>query len=436
MSSRSEEKKKTKMVEFSVPLGLLNASYAATESFAGGMTDEKGNLAQPREGLTEEAFETRKRFGCLTKEDAALLADLRGVFEKHSHEVVDRFYAHLLQFDALRPLLADEATVKRLKGFQRDYLVSLASGNYDGQYAEDRLRIGRVHNKIGLDPEWYLGTYGLYLDLLFPLIHERFASDARQAVRASAALAKLMILDMQLVLDAYYGLQQKKAVERSEQLAAVGELAASIAHEVRNPLAGMKGALEVLRKELTVNPANQEIVDELLAQIVRLEHLVRDLLTFARPQALSRQLFDLHELLDRLLRLYKDESDSQGVAVHRIYESGTGRLTADPRQMEQVFLNLIHNALQAMPDGGTLTVTTRVSGRSIAITFSDTGKGIPTADLPKIFQPFFTTKHRGSGLGLSIVRKISEAHGGSVEIRTDPGKGTSATVIIPNDGSE
>jgi signal transduction histidine kinase len=198
----------------------------------------------------------------------------------------------------------------------------------------------------------------------------------------------------------------------------------------------MKGALEVLRKELTVNPANQEIVDELLAQIVRLEHLVRDLLTFARPQALSRQLFDLHELLDRLLRLYKDESDAKGVAVHRIYESGTGRLTADPRQMEQVFLNLIHNALQAMPDGGTLTVTARVSGRSIEITFSDTGKGIPTADLPKIFQPFFTTKHRGSGLGLSIVRKISEAHGGSVEIRTDPGKGTSATVIIPNDGSE
>ena len=432
----SKENKETKMVDFGVPLGLLNASYAATESLAYGMTHEKEKLAESREGLTEEAFETRKRFGCFTEEDAALLADLRKVFDSHSKEVVDRFYEHLVQFDALQPLLADEATVKRLKSFQRDYLVSLASGNYDGQYVEDRLRIGRVHEKVGLDPEWYLGTYGLYLDLLFPLIHERFASDARQAVRASAALAKLMILDMQLVLDAYYGLQQKKAVERSEQLAAVGELAASIAHEVRNPLAGMKGALEVLRKELTVNPANQEIVDELLAQIVRLEHLVRDLLTFARPQALSRQLFDLHELLDRLLRLYKDESDSQGVAVHRIYESGTGRLTADPRQMEQVFLNLIHNALQAMPDGGTLTVTARVSGRSIAITFSDTGKGISTADLPKIFQPFFTTKHRGSGLGLSIVRKISEAHGGSVEIRTDPGKGTSATVIIPNDGSE
>jgi len=436
MSTRSEKAKKAKMVEFGAPLGLRNASYAATESLVADMANKKEDLAQPRRVLSEEAFETRKRFGCFTKEDAALLADLRGVFDKHSHEVVDRFYTHLLQFDALRPLLADEAVVGRLKGFQRDYLVSMASGNYDGRYAENRLRIGRVHEKAGLDPEWYLGTYGLYLDLLFPLIHERFDSDPRRAVQASAALAKLMILDMQLVLDAYYGLQQKKAVERSEQLAAVGELAASIAHEVRNPLAGMKGALEVLRKELTVNPANQEIVDELLAQIVRLEHLVRDLLTFARPQALSRQLFDLHELLDRLLRLYTDEADSQGVAVHRIYESGTGRLTADLRQMEQVFLNLIHNALQAMPDGGTLTVTTRVAGRSVEITFSDTGKGIPTADLPKIFQPFFTTKHRGSGLGLSIVKKISEAHGGSVEIRTDLGQGTSATVIIPNDGSE
>jgi signal transduction histidine kinase len=339
-----------------------------------------------------------------------------------------------MQYDALQPLLTDEKTVTRLKSDQRDYLLSLASGQYDLEYARTRLKIGRIHDKIGLDPEWYLGTYGLYLDLLFPLIHERFAGDGGKAVQASAALAKLMILDMQLVLDSYYGSQQKKAVERSEQLAAVGELAASIAHEVRNPLAGMKGALEVLRKELTVNPANQEIVDELLVQITRLEHLVRDLLTYARPQALDRQLFDLHELLDRLLRLYKDESDSQGVAVYRIYESDTGRLTADPRQMEQVFLNLIHNAMQAMTEGGTLTVTTRVTGRSIAITFSDTGKGIPAADLSKIFQPFYTTKHRGSGLGLSIVKKISQAHGGSVEVHSDPGQGTSATVTIPTDG--
>jgi signal transduction histidine kinase len=252
-------------------------------------------------------------------------------------------------------------------------------------------------------------------------------------MRAASALSKLMLLDAQLLLDDYYGKQRRVALERTEQLAAVGELAASIAHEVRNPLAGMKGALEVLRKELAVKPSNLEIVDELLAQIVRLEQLVRDLLTFARPSALSLELFDLHELLDRLLRTYKEEADRLGVTVDRTYGPGSGELHADPRQMEQVFINLIHNALQAMDGGGTLSVSTRADEKRIVITLSDTGKGIPEAELPKILQPFFTTKHRGSGLGLPIVKKVAEAHGGFVEITSEIGQGTTVTVSIPDE---
>lgn len=423
------------MLESSPPLGLLNASFAAAESLTKPMDDQR-NALKPESATASEAFARRKTFCRFDETDAELLKELRELFEERADSVVDRFYDHLLRYEALQPLLADKATVERLKGFQREYLLSLASGEYGEEYARNRLKIGRTHDRIGLESQWYLGTYGLYLDLLLPLIQERLASDPPRAARTSAALTKLMILDMQLVLDAYYGMRQRRAVERSEQLAAVGELAASIAHEVRNPLAGMKGALEVLRKELAVKPSNLEIVDELLAQIVRLEHLVRDLLTYARPRALDRRLFDLHELLDRLLRLYKDECDALGVTVHRIYGPGTGQLTADPRQMEQVLLNLIHNGLQAMADGGTLTVVTRAVDGSTVITLKDTGKGIPPADLPKILQPFFTTKHRGSGLGLPIVKKIAEAHGGTIEVSSDLGAGTTATVKIPSRASE
>jgi signal transduction histidine kinase len=192
----------------------------------------------------------------------------------------------------------------------------------------------------------------------------------------------------------------------------------------------MKGALEVLRKDIALQP-NLEIVDELLAQIVRLENLVRDLLTYSRPSAPSRQRFDLHGLLDRLLRLCIEQAGADGVTLQRIYEPETGQLEADPGQMEQVFLNLVHNALQAMPEGGTLTVTTSAVPSGIEIGFADSGKGIPVSDLHKVDQPFFTTKHRGSGLGLSIVKKIVEAHGGSVRLTSEVGRGTNVAVIVP-----
>jgi signal transduction histidine kinase len=234
-----------------------------------------------------------------------------------------------------------------------------------------------------------------------------------------------------MALDAYYESRQRKALERSEQLAAIGELAASIAHEVRNPLAGMKGALEILRKDLS-KPANREIVDELMTQIVRLENLVRDLLTYARPHPVNPQVFDLHELLDRLLRGCKETADASGITVHRIYGPGSGRLRADPQQLEQVFLNLIQNALQAMEqEGGTLTLTTGVAGGEMVVEFRDTGGGMPEGVLSRVFQPFYTTRHRGSGLGLPIVRKIVEAHDGSIEVTSAPGQGCAATVRLP-----
>jgi len=314
---------------------------------------------------------------------------------------------------------------------QAEYLRSLVSGSYGEAYAESRRRIGWTHERIGLDPQWHLGTYGLYMELLLPLVHEYFRAEPAKAIRASIALSKLVILDMQLALDAYHETRHRKEVQKAEQLAAVGELAASIAHEVRNPFAGMKGALQVLHAELAIKPANREIVDELLAQIGRLENLVRDLLTFARPTALSVQPCDLNELLDRLLRVYKEEIDASGITVQRIYGPGTGSIEADPEQLEPVFLNLLHNAFQAMDDGGTLTVATQADSGAVRLSFCDTGKGIAAADLQRVFQPFFTTKHRGSRLGLPIGRKIVQAHGGMIEIASEPGRGTTVTLTLP-----
>lgn len=378
------------------------------------------------------AFELRKRYARFGGEDARLLAELAPAVAAEADTIVDLFYEHLQRFEPVAALVAEPGTVARLKRAQKRYLLTLFSGSYDDTYAAGRLAIGRVHEKIGLDPQWYLGTYGLYFDLLMPIVERHFGHErSGEACRAAAALSKLLTIDMQIVLDAYYQTRHRKELRKSEQLAAVGELAASIAHEVRNPLAGMKGALEVLRGEFEQKPQHLEIVDELLLQIERLEHLVRDLLTYARPRAVNRQAFDLHDLLDRLLRSYQDSAAESGVDLRREYGAGTRILNADLHQMEQVFLNLIYNALQAMERGGTLVVSTRVDGVDVVVAFADTGPGIPPADLTRVFQPFFTTKHRGSGLGLPIVKKILEAHGGSVEVSSELGAGTTAAVSIP-----
>ncbi|MCP3979301.1 MAG: GHKL domain-containing protein [bacterium] len=393
--------------------------------------NQTGASRAERRGPEPETFEVRRRYVRFSEQDAAMLSEVGGVVARHADSIVDRFYNHLVKFEPLRSLLSDDGTVERLKASQKQYLKSLFAGTYDDSYAESRLRIGAVHDRIELEPQWYLGAYGLYLDILLPYVIQCYPDDAARATRAATALGKLMILDVQVVLDAYYETRERRAVEKSEQLAAVGELAASIAHEVRNPLAGMKGALEVLRGELSVKPSNLEIVDELLAQIVRLEGLVRDLLTYARPRALSPRAFDLHELIDRVLRLYKDEADVNGITVHRVSAPGTGRIFADPQAIEQVFINLIHNSIQAMEDGGTLTVDAQSAGGFLLVSLQDTGKGILPADLKRIFQPFFTTKHRGSGLGLSIVRKLVEQHKGTVEVTSQLGHGTSVKFRIP-----
>ncbi len=373
----------------------------------------------------------RKRFTRFSTEDARLLAELRPTFSAHADEVVQAFYDHLLEFEPLRSFLADPAVVLRLRKIQKIYLISLTSGNYGKRYIEDRYRIGRTHETIGLEPQWFLGTYAFYLDLLVPLVLRHFGKDRDRAVRACNALSKLMNLDAQIVLEVYFETRQQKALERSERLAALGQLAASIAHEVRNPLAGMKGALEILGKGMEKDPARKEIMDELFAQILRLETLVRDLLTFAQPRPLNLQSVELHDLLNRVLRFVQDGLNSSDIELRRVYTRLPATIFADPQQLEQVFLNLIDNAVQAMGTGGTLTLKTRDSGGALTITFQDTGKGIPPRDIPRIFQPFFTTKHRGSGLGLSIVKKIVEAHDGNLEVESRPDRGTTVTIRLP-----
>lgn len=235
---------------------------------------------------------------------------------------------------------------------------------------------------------------------------------------------------------------------RAERLATLGEIAASLAHEIKNPLAGIAGAVQVMADEMPEVDPRKEIMHEILTQVHRLDRTVQDLLAFARPGKPEVEPCDIHQVLDRVLILLAENPEAKQMRVVRNYQPGIPRVNADGKQLRQVFLNLILNAVQAMPAGGQITLQTAVRdgvGLSqedgsahdsmVEVALSDSGPGIPPSILKEIFTPFVTTKRRGTGLGLPVSRRIVEDHGGWIVAESPPGQGAIFRVFLPVDSS-
>jgi PAS domain S-box-containing protein len=245
---------------------------------------------------------------------------------------------------------------------------------------------------------------------------------------------------------AMHRLQEEK--RRLDRLAALGEMAAHVAHEVRNPLASIKASVHILRHDLAapapdLTPAQESLLI-VQHEVERLDAIVRDLLLFARPRQLHRVPTDLIALCEHILRVIQSQCTEAGVEIHRVYADLPLALV-DAGQIEQVLLNLVTNALQAMPEGGILTVACQVTtkigdapskneertGGAIEITINDTGGGIAPDHLGRIFQPFFTTKAHGMGLGLPITRRLVEDHGGQLHAESHLGYGSTFFLRLP-----
>jgi len=216
---------------------------------------------------------------------------------------------------------------------------------------------------------------------------------------------------------------------RTQSLAVVGELAATVAHEIKNPLAGISGAIQVLAEGMPKNDGRREIVGEILDQVRRLDTTVRDLLNFARPITPALRDLDLGESISSVWKMLAPQSEAKGIRFSVEGDSGAV-LRADPHLLRQVWVNLFQNAIEAMSQGGELRVSVSAGPRT-KVEIRDSGNGIDPAAVEKIWRPFFTTKTRGTGLGLPIVKKIVEAHGGRIWCESEPKKRTSFFVEIP-----
>jgi signal transduction histidine kinase len=231
--------------------------------------------------------------------------------------------------------------------------------------------------------------------------------------------------------------RMEENLQRAEQMKLVGEWATALAHEIKNPLAGIKVSVEVLAEELETED-DRAVVKKAVQEIKRIEMLLKSLLNFAKPPKPQLSPSNLNELLDKTLdfSLKQPARGSGGagkISVAKAFDAQLPLIRIDPMQFQQIFLNLILNAMEAMPRGGQLRVTTRHNPveKSLAVEIADTGKGIEQNDLGRIFQPFFTTKKKGTGLGLAITKRLVEQHDGRISVSSEPGQGATILIELP-----
>ncbi|NQT18794.1 MAG: sensor histidine kinase [Planctomycetes bacterium] len=236
--------------------------------------------------------------------------------------------------------------------------------------------------------------------------------------------------------------QLKAKLEDSEQrvrhldgLAKLGELSAVVAHEIRNPLAGISATAEVLLDDISIDDPRHESVTIIFQEIQRLEKTVRNLLDFARDHKPFITCTDIREVIERVLAGVDHLAAERGVTVSGACPNDLGDAQADPELLTQAFANLALNAVQAMPHGGELSVKlyreTDQHGRWVRVVVSDSGCGINSENIDRIFDPFFTTKTNGAGLGLAVSKKIIEAQKGRITVHSKPGRGTTFVVSLP-----
>ena len=253
------------------------------------------------------------------------------------------------------------------------------------------------------------------------LLADREQKQKRQLEQMAEQLSKL-----------YRELQDSfEQLKRADRLSAIGQLSASIAHEIRNPLASIEGAVNVLSMPETDEEMRQEFREIIQKECRRLNQLLTNLLDFARPRLPQYREAEVGQLLDSVIGLVVHAAGQSGVTFRKDLSADLPRFECDSEQLKQVILNLVMNAVQAMPSGGEVSLAARQGDSNIQIEVIDQGIGIAEEDVGKIFDPFFSTKQGGTGLGLSVAHRIVSQHNGTLTAKRNADKGMTFSVLIP-----
>ena len=220
-------------------------------------------------------------------------------------------------------------------------------------------------------------------------------------------------------------------MSRAEHFATLGELATGLAHEIRNPLAGIAGVIEIVSRDLPPNSPARSVIKDAKEEALQINSILTELLETARPKPPEFRVSDICATAEHAVMFARQQAITKRIMIELEVTGAIPPVEHDPNQINQVLLNLLLNAIQSMNKPGTVRVSLENDDDSVLITVADEGKGIPAEHLPNIFRPFFTTKGHGTGLGLSLARRIVESHGGHIDVTSEVGKGSQFGIRLP-----
>lgn len=390
-------------------------------------------------GVSSDLYNRMKRYVGFTAHDAAALAAVAEPMRRRIPAIVSEFYDVVARDPLAQAIItAVPERAERLRDALADWLSALFTDAYDNAHYRRSHAIGRTHVRVDLPQDYmFTGMNVLRLTLLREIRH----LDPPQLDAKLAATEKLLDLELAIMNRAYSDnlVEQMQRLEHdrferqlgeSRHLAIIGELAASIAHEVKNPLAGISGAMQVIRSTLDAEHPHCEIIDEAMRQIDRLDAAIEDLLVYARPKSPVRSQIDIASLLRRVMIVLREEPAFDSIRVAMEQTADTIEVEADESQIQQVLMNIMINAAHACDEGGKIVCRIHANDDGARIEIEDDGIGIDEAIRERVWEPFFTTRARGTGLGLAICKRIIDAHGGVIRLDSEPGRGTRVMIDL------
>jgi signal transduction histidine kinase len=376
------------------------------------------------EGLLEEL----KRYVDFGPPDEEALRALHAVAEPRLPAIADAFYARILRHEeARRALTGGESHVGQLKVTLQRWMGEILRGPWDGAWFEAHCRIGRVHVRIDLPQHYMFGAMNLVRDELGRISDDAFAADPARRTQVRRALDKILDIDLAVMLHTYREDLLARA-RRSERLAAFGQVVGSIGHDLRNPLGVIESSLYLMRVRVRDDPGVSKHIDRISEQVALANGIISDLLEMVRERPLRQEAVALGPLVEDAARAV---SRPPGVTVEIAGFEGVPEVTGDAGLLRQLAVNLVTNAVEAAAPDGAVVIRCTVDGGEACLAVEDSGPGVDPSIDGILFEPLVTTKLGGIGLGLALVKRIAERHGGTVSHESRPGRGARFVVRLP-----
>lgn len=366
-----------------------------------------------------------------TDADAARVQVIRRLVTPQIGALIDDFYAEIERHPMARKVITGgEAQVNRLKGTLRSWMDQLLSGPYDAAYVQRRWQVGLRHVEIGLDQVYTNAALGRMRQVMLQVIGDTWDDKPELLVPCIGSLLRLIDLDLAIIEDAYQHahIQQQRRIDR---LVALGQMAAGIAHEMRNPLNVIQTSVYFLQNAKNPTAEKQlQHLERIQRQVSVAESVVSAMYDFAKLPLPELVPIHVQSLLEQ--SLVNQEISKRAITTVSCEPEGL-HVLGDRNQLLVVLGNLIRNAIDAMPHGGELRLTGVRDENGVVLSVEDSGVGIGSDQIHKVFEPFHSDKARGLGLGLAICRSIVENHHGVIGVSSVPGEGTRFTIRLPAD---